>query len=63
MNYNSFTSDLWVQYQEWIGKIKFVSNRYITICINPEVNKEKQTHILIFPENWNQVSLLKESRK
>ena len=63
MNQNSFATDLWIQYQNLKGQIKFISHRYITLCINPEVHKSKQTHVLIFPEDWKNISLLKESEK
>jgi hypothetical protein len=63
MNHNSLAKDLWVQYQEWIGQIKFVSHQYITFCINPDVYKSKHVDILIFPDDWNQILLLKESEK
>lgn len=63
MKQNAFAQNLWVCYQEWIGQIKYISHRYVTLCINPESHKSKQVHILIFPEDWKQVSLLKESEK
>lgn len=63
MNHNSFSKDLWVRYESFVGKIRHVCNSYITICICPEKEKSKQTCLIVYPENWEKVSLLKESDK
>ena len=63
MNPNSFAKDMIVTYDTIQGPIKFISSSYVTICINSHLPKQKQTNILVYRPNWNQISLLKESEK
>lgn len=59
----SLTKDLVVRYQEYIGKIRFVCNSYVTLCIEEYDEKRRDVCILIYRDQWNQISLLKESEK
>lgn len=63
MNFNSFAENLWVQYLNIEGPIRFICHQYITICVNSHKPKQNQTNILVYKENWSQVTLLKESYK
>lgn len=63
MNYNSFAEGIWIQFQDTKGPIKFVCHNYITVCINPENHKARQTNRIIFSEDWPKVALFKESEK
>jgi hypothetical protein len=60
---NSFAPDMIVTYHHITGPIKFVSNQYITVCINSHLPKQKQTNILIPHKDWKQVSHIKDSQK
>jgi hypothetical protein len=63
MNNADFSKGLWVEFDDQIGRINFVSHRYITICLNPEVDKSRQVCILVSPSEWDKIKLLKESEK
>ena len=63
MDFNSFSEGILVEYCSIQGPIKFVCHRYITICINPDNIKSRQTNIIVFPENWNEIKLFKQSNK
>jgi hypothetical protein len=59
-----FAEGLVVQYKDHIGKIRFVCNSYLTLCISefPE-EKRRDVCILIYRGEFNQIKLLKESTK
>jgi hypothetical protein len=63
MNYNSFAENVWVQYHSIKGPIKFVCHKYITLCINPQNSKQRQTNLLVYCTEWNDVTLFQESCK
>jgi hypothetical protein len=60
----AFAKGLLVQYENYIGNIRFVSNSYVTLCVNsfPE-EKRRDVCMLIFREDFNKIKLLKESQK
>lgn len=63
MNYNSFAEGLMVEYLHIFGPIKFICHKYITVCVNTENEKPRQTNILIYEEYWNDVKIYKQSSK
>lgn len=63
MKFNSFSPNVWVMYKFTKGPIKFICDKYITVCINSDKPKSSQTNILIHREDWSQVTLIKESEK
>lgn len=60
----TFHEGLVVQYKDYVGTIQFICNSYITLCINkyPE-ERLKEVCILIYPEQFGKIKLLKESEK
>jgi hypothetical protein len=63
MSESVFSEGVWVRYKTFRAQIRFVCNSYITICIHPNVEKVRQTCLLVYHEDWNKISLLKESEK
>ncbi len=59
----SFTKDIVVQYKNWAGKIKFVCDEYITVCVGVGNHPANDVCVLVHRSDWDQVKLLKESDK
>lgn len=60
----TFAEGLIVQYENYIGTIKFVCNSYVTLCVNSFPNeKQRDVCMLIYRGNFNKIKLLKESSK
>lgn len=58
-----YCEGLYVRYRHFIGKIIFVDNNYITICIREGIQKVNNVCILVFPNEWKNIQLIKESEK
>lgn len=54
---------LHVRYKHYVGFIQFIDNAYLTMCIGEFEHKSRQVCILIYRNEWDQVTLLKESEK
>jgi hypothetical protein len=63
MNSNSFYEGLDVKYQCHIGKIRFICESYVTICVSTYDHRSRDVCILVNRHRWNEISLLKESEK
>jgi hypothetical protein len=63
MNSNSFYEGLDVKYKHNIGKIRFICDSYVTICVNTYDHRSRDVCILVSRHRWNEISLLKESEK
>jgi hypothetical protein len=59
----TFYSGLNVKYREQIGVVDFVCEKYITVCIKTFEHKSKNVCLLIYPQQWKEVQLLKQSEK
>jgi hypothetical protein len=59
----TFYQGLGVTYNEHIGKVDFVSTQYITVCIQQSEERSRDVCILVYPHQWKDVRLLKESEK
>ena len=59
----TFYSGLNVKYKDHVGVVDFVCEKYITICINQSENRLKEVCILVYPQYWKEVQLLKQSEK
>jgi hypothetical protein len=59
----TFYQGLEVSYNEHIGFVDFVSNQYITVCIQQSEERSRAVCILVYPHQWKDVRLLKESEK
>lgn len=64
MKSSSFAEGLIVEYNNMVGTIRFISEKYLTICICtfPE-ERSKDVCILVYREDWEKIKLFKESNK
>lgn len=60
---NSFSEGLQVRYKEHVGFVDFISEKYITVCLRKCEDRSKDVCILIYPQQWEDVKLMKESDK
>lgn len=58
-----FTEGIDVYYQDYYGRISFVGNQYLTLCICEFVEKVRNVNILIYIDSWKDIKLKKESEK
>jgi hypothetical protein len=60
----TFTEGLIVEYENYIGEIRFVCNSYVTLCVNSFPNeKGRDVCVLIYHDHFRKIKLLKESEK
>ena len=59
----TFYSGLDVKYKEQVGFIDFVCDKYITVCIKTFNDRSRSVCLLVYPNQWKEVQLLKESEK
>ena len=60
---STFYSGLNVKYKDHIGVVDFVCEKYITICIDKLEHRSKDVCLLVYPSQWKDVELLKQSGK
>jgi hypothetical protein len=63
MKYESFAESLEVRYRNITGTIRFISSKYITICMRSFNDRAKDVCILVFPEQWKDVELINGNRQ
>lgn len=60
----SFSEGLEVYYKQHFGVVRFVSEKYITICTKVFPGQRvRDVCLLVYPENYHLVTLVKESEK
>lgn len=52
-----------VRYKHFTGRIQFISEKYLTLCINQFEQRERDVCILIYRSDWEKIILLKQSDK
>lgn len=52
-----------VRYKEQYGTIRFICEEYITICIREHEDKVRNLCLIVYPQDYSKVHLLKESEK
>lgn len=60
---SSFAKGLNVEYKNRNGIIRFVSEFYLTICIQVNSSKSRDVCLVVPPYEWDNIKLNKESRK
>lgn len=63
MTQETFSPGIEVYYKDYFGKISFVSNQYLTICISQFESKVRNVNLLIYRDQWKYIKLKKESDK
>jgi hypothetical protein len=59
----SFAEGTEVIYNGNQGFISFVCDKYITVCIKTFDEKSRDVCLLVYPNQWKDVHLLKQSEK
>jgi hypothetical protein len=59
----TFYSGLEVRYKQHIGFVDFICEKYITICLKKFSERSRDVCLLVYPKEWKDVQLLKESDK
>ena len=59
----SFTKGIEVYYRGTYGIVDFVCEKYISVCIRRLDHRSKDVCILVYPNQFNEVALIKESTK
>lgn len=59
---NSFSEGVTVKYKCHVGKVKFICNEYLTICIHANSNPLRDVCIVVYASDWNDVQLLSGNR-
>jgi len=63
MKRQSFSEGVEVYYKDYFGRIVFVGNQYLTVCIREFNEKVRNVNLLIYFEQWKDIKLKKESDK
>jgi len=59
----TFAEGIEVHYRGMYGRVDFVCEKYITICVCKMEHRSKDVCLLVYPEQYNEVTLAKESSK
>ena len=59
----TFYQGLDVRYKEQIGKVDFICDKYITICVRRFEQRSRNVCLLVYAPQWKDVELLKQSDK
>lgn len=63
MKFDSFSEGIEVIYRHHVGFINFVCEQYITICVKRSAHSSGNVCLLVYPSQWREVHLYKESNK
>jgi hypothetical protein len=59
----TFAEGIEVYYRGMYGKVYFVCEKYITICVRKMEHKSKDVCLLVYPSQYDEIILAKESTK
>jgi len=59
----TFAKGVEVYYNGTYGVVDFICEKYITICINKSKDRLKDVCLLVYPSQYGEVTLAKESGK
>ena len=59
----TFAKGIEVYYRGMHGVVDFICEKYITVCICRMDHKSKDVCLLVYPEQYGEVTLAKESGK
>jgi hypothetical protein len=59
----TFAEGIEVHYRGMYGVIDFVCEKYITVCIHRLEHKSKDVCLLVYPNQYSEITLAKESSK
>lgn len=56
----TFVEGLLVRYKEHIGLVRFISSKYITICVQTHEQKVRDVCILVYPSEWKDIEIVED---
>lgn len=59
----TFAEGLEVSYRGMDGRINFVCDHYITICVRTFEERVRNVNLIVYPDHYDWVKLNKESEK
>jgi hypothetical protein len=59
----TFAEGIEVYYRGTYGVVDFVCEKYIRVCINKTEDRLKDVCLLVYPNQFDEVTLVKESNK
>ena len=54
----TFTEGLLVKYKNHTGVVRFISNQYITICVETYDHKVRDVCMLVYPDKWGSIEII-----
>ena len=54
----TFTEGLLVKYKAHIGVVRFISSKYITICVKTYEHKVRDVCMLVYPSEWKDIQIV-----
>jgi len=62
MSKSTFFEGLRVKYNIHVGHVKFISDEYMTLCINSNPDPMRDVCILVYANQWKNIELLSGNR-
>ena len=59
----TFAEGIEVYYRGMYGRVDFVCEKYITICVRRMEHRSKNVFLLVYPSQYDEIILAKESTK
>jgi hypothetical protein len=59
----TFAKGIEVYYRGTHGVVDFICEKYITVCIDKSKDRLKDVCLLVYPEQYGEITLAKESGK
>ena len=56
----TFTEGLLVTYKNHTGVIRFISNQYVTICVETYEHKVRDVCMLVYPDQWKDIEIVND---
>lgn len=56
----TFSEGLLVRYKNHIGKVRFISSQYITICVQTYDHKVRDVCLLVYPFEWDTIEIVED---
>jgi hypothetical protein len=60
---NSFCEGLDVEYKNFSGKVRFITDAYLTICVEIGETKLNDVCVVVYRSDWKKIRISKESGK
>ena len=54
----TFTEGLLVKYKNHTGVVRFISSKYITICVETYDHKVRDVCMLVYPDKWGSIEII-----